>query len=243
MNYLKHTITVCSILLASFIWGWKQDSISSKINSLLSKKAFFLQEEKTEKEQLPLAENQERLNPEQAPTNQPIEPEANNPYKALMDLERKSKPSQPNSLVETLDSIRPNKIDDKKQIQKNAYFEKLSQQLKELRGENVKQNSSPSAVEAAPYPPSPYPSSAYPTSPYPPSPYGNTPYNPSSAAPAWNAQGQPDQIPQYPQANYIQQPPSPDYQQMMQNQAAGSMYEYGNPSPYEAPDYNAEATE
>ena len=41
----------------------------------------------------------------------------------------------PNAMVESLNSAAPGAIDTRQVIQRNAYFEKLSQQLRELKGE------------------------------------------------------------------------------------------------------------
>jgi len=48
-------------------------------------------------------------------------------------------PSQSDKLSKALDSIKPGQIEDKKLRKRNLYFEKLSQQLKELQGQQKNQ--------------------------------------------------------------------------------------------------------
>lgn len=49
----------------------------------------------------------------------------------------------PTNFGSTMDSISANQVDDKQIIKRNAYFEKLSQQLKELQGKNQVQTPEP----------------------------------------------------------------------------------------------------
>ena len=74
-----------------------------------------------------------------------------NPYQRFLQESGQAVPSPtPNSLRDTIDSIRPGESTDEQHIRRNAYFEKLSQQLKELRGDQ-------NAEQAPPPPEAPVP--------------------------------------------------------------------------------------
>lgn len=70
------------------------------------------------------------------------------PYERFL-RESAQKPSTEGSIADTMDSIRPGEVTEEQQVRRNAYFEKLSQQLQELRGDAPPDADSDEAQEAA----------------------------------------------------------------------------------------------
>jgi hypothetical protein len=137
-------------------------------------------------------------------------------------------------LSNTLDSIRPGQIEPRKLTQRNAYFEKLSQQLRELQGGNVSPQPSPQA--------SPAPGYAAPGYPQQPSAFAPPPNLGAGAAwpnAAENAgvQPPPEANPPYPDPRIGMDQLTPGEQQMLPDQ---QMEQNSDEEPYEEDDGTVE---
>jgi len=125
------------VIVAAFLYGYKRDSVSYWAERARHK----VSQESTVK----APEDAPALAPapvEKGPVKIAPLPAAANPYQDAMNAYRRmgnaavpQNMRAPGSFVNTLDSIQPGAVTNDQVNRRNAYFEKLSQQLKELRGE------------------------------------------------------------------------------------------------------------
>lgn len=154
----KRYLFLMLILGAAFIWGYKRDTIFLAINQFSGRvKEAHTEEARNEETHAketssPAAKTETPVpaaalplpamhTPQTAPQAAKAPP-PENPYQRLMNMtnpgSQASPPESPKTgaLANTLDSIRRSGIEDQQIMRRNAYFEKLSQQLKELKGES-----------------------------------------------------------------------------------------------------------
>ena len=141
MGKFNGYLLISLVVLGAFVWGYKRDSISLWLarNNKGADKAKEAPPDKAEPKPeavpvtaVPAAKEQSRpislpANPYQALARNPMQPAAT----------PGARPYPSSGLTQTLDSIQPGEITDNQIIRRNAYFEKLSQQLKELKGETA----------------------------------------------------------------------------------------------------------
>lgn len=135
--------TLFAVLLVAFVWGYKREDLFAMWTTVTTLGSSSDSEEAVTPgvtEQPVVIEPGQPIAPPVIAQQPPVQPPP--PFAA------KAAPQQP-SLTETLDSIRPAQVQPEQITQRNAYFQKLSQQLKELQG-----GSPPPAVgQNAPFPP------------------------------------------------------------------------------------------
>ena len=140
-------LTILAALTFAFAWGYKRDD-------LLAYWRAFNEPPKVEAPP-PVASVAE------VPVAPPVQPPAVPPTRGNAAAQANMMPPvappvhKQEELTNTLDSIRPTQIQPEAITQRNAYFEKLSQQLKELQGgaPNSAPNPDPGAVPPPPPPP------------------------------------------------------------------------------------------
>jgi len=134
MNRAKGPIFIGLLALSAFLWGYRRDLIKTGWFNFLSP---FFSSEQTETQAKSVVTTDK-------PKERPVVTKAPNPmnaadvYKQLSVVGAKPppRPIRKNpSFSETLQSIKAGKVGEKKKAKRNLYFEKLSQQLKELQGQ------------------------------------------------------------------------------------------------------------
>lgn len=116
------------ILVLAFVWGYKRDA-------LLQAWASWGTAAPAESS-APVAQSLAAEVPVAPPPTAPAQPGLAPPPRAPAPPPGPAAQNPPtqNNLTTTLDSIRPGQIQQEQIVQRNAYFEKLSQQLRELQG-------------------------------------------------------------------------------------------------------------
>ena len=166
MSNAKNIGVVGLALLLAFIFGYKRDLLSNAFKQsdrAVSDTAPDLDtpgkketERKVKRVQPSHAVTREKGAKKVTPrkvinnTSQP-----HNPYAAMMKAAAEARKKRGETLSGTMDSIRSGSIGEARKVQRNAYFDKLSQQLKELRGEGPagkesKEDDQPSAIDETP---------------------------------------------------------------------------------------------
>ena len=146
MNQFRGPALISTVVLLAFLWGYKKDALHGTFTSRSPEPA-PVEEAKplhapvaapAVAKQLSIPAAAKPYAPPQMakpvqPTQgqKPFTPPAN-PYANLASKYGKKH----TSMAETFEAIRRNSVDQKQVIQKNAYFRKLSEQLKQLRGED-----------------------------------------------------------------------------------------------------------
>ncbi len=166
-------ITVAVLLGVAFLWGYKQEALLAAW-------------ENTAPEPAPAGAPEPVAAPAPPVPGQPVV--ASNPVPVVPNTAPGSPFSppagtaarQPNTFGSSLESIRPGQIPQEQITQRNAYFDKLSQQLRDLQGGTPQQPGElpappPPPIEAPPPPPG-YPGSFPPDGAPPGFPDGNNPY-------------------------------------------------------------------
>lgn len=145
MAHLKGPILIAAVVCCAFLWGYQQNSLRDMFARIRS-----VPKSEPVAEPVPqVAEAPQQVKPPAAAANTaylsvpfPQQPAANaappppppvNPYAALGKAS--AGPRQNGNLAATMDSINSGEIQDEQVVRRNAYFEKLADQLKELRGE------------------------------------------------------------------------------------------------------------
>ena len=164
MTQLKGPLLIAAIVCAAFLWGYQGDSLKNWFNrsaeAPVSPEPPVQQQAvapPSEPKPVPPPASANYLSvpfPQQGFGKAPAPGVPANPYAALNKAA--SPPGQSGSLAQTMDSINSGQIQDEQVVRRNAYFEKLAEQLKELRGESPPPTAPPSpsaepATEA--YPP------------------------------------------------------------------------------------------
>ncbi len=140
MEKIKGPVLITSFVLAAFIWGLGKDSITLWAHNLKSSLAFSSASKlpsgnPSSADAQSLAVNQESAfkNPEATGLHN-FMPAGDSPGTAQRHLNQASnqRPGRPapGNLSETLDAIQPGAVTDEQITRRNAYFEKLAQQLK-----------------------------------------------------------------------------------------------------------------
>ncbi|MFN8389590.1 MAG: hypothetical protein U0136_04810 [Bdellovibrionota bacterium] len=136
----KGPITIVGLLCVAFLWGYSKDSLLAKWAGWQSA-ADSAPVPQAQPVVPPATNVPEQKRPQVAPPPIAAMPAAvNRPPQAGLPLPT---PSPGAALANTLDSIRPGQIEPQQITQRNAYFEKLSQQLKELQGGGPTANGTP----------------------------------------------------------------------------------------------------
>ncbi len=141
MDQLKQTAFSVTIVIAAGFWGYGGDNFMNEVDTLVTDltaeapEEIPAEEETTKNATSPLAKSKQAASspyPPAPPQGQrPVRPGAsaplggNNPYASM---------GKPASLAGTMDSIRPGRIQNQQRQKRNLYFERLSQQLKDLQG-------------------------------------------------------------------------------------------------------------
>ena len=132
----KGRLIIIALLFSAFAWGYKQDALVASWRSW--------------REPAPQPPPAEQTTPTTPPAVQPVTPnntalypttpnnsvviQPENPAVASDPVPPAQNTGEKNALSDTLDSIRPGQIQQNQIVQRNAYFEKLSQQLRDLQG-------------------------------------------------------------------------------------------------------------
>lgn len=138
MGQLTKILFATALMVASALWGYSGDTFLENLASLKTRTiSWFKSSEKpapveTTPAQAASSESGIVAVSPQGNGANPFQQAAQNPYAQLMGG---AKPAA-GTLSKTLDSIRPGQVQETQKVQRNAYFEKLSEQLKQLQGEN-----------------------------------------------------------------------------------------------------------
>lgn len=148
-------VAISIVLFVSFLWGYKREMFSGAISNPPKSQPLTPTEpaQVAKPSAVPTGIITQVANPTpvakipsivvpktvEEPESEPAPPvEYTQPHNPYEELSRKLKEQQANnteSMAETFGSIRRDKIDEAQALQKNAYFRKLSEQLKELQGQ------------------------------------------------------------------------------------------------------------
>ncbi len=184
MRFNKSTGLLVFVVLLAFSWGYKREEIG---RFLADPSRFFrrssnpppatadsssLKDGSLKDRAVPPASTDPRALPVPLPTaalpsnltarapDLALHPAPKSYSEYMSEHGKKVGPGTGNTLANTLDSIRPGEVDSAQVDRRNAYFDKLSQQLQELKGEPPPKNTPapvPSAgPEFAPLPANPY---------------------------------------------------------------------------------------
>ncbi len=153
MPTLKGPLLIVAVICASFFLGYKQDVLISGIES--SWESWRTSRDSTVSSSIPSRPTTDeaggtssQISPAPAVSSSPYPP---SPYPVGKGSSSSPTPPQKNPKRESLDSIAPGSVQPKQEQQRNLYFEKLSEQLRELRGESP---------PSSPPPPAPSPTSS-----------------------------------------------------------------------------------
>lgn len=136
----KRYLFLMLILGAAFTWGYKRDTIFAAIDQFSGHTKEALAPTAKTETPVPAALPPPVMHPPQIPPQAAKAPPPENPYQRFMNManpgsQASTQSPKTGALANTLDSIRRSGIEDQQIVRRNAYFEKLSQQLKELKGE------------------------------------------------------------------------------------------------------------
>jgi hypothetical protein len=123
---LKGPILIISVICISFVLGYKQDTLFSELRSMWATWKPLAQSDDTITKQTPGAIQQIPLIEQRQSSTQ-------SPNSAFY---KKPEPQHGEiNKIESLESVTPGSVQPRQEMQRNLYFEKLSEQLRELRGE------------------------------------------------------------------------------------------------------------
>ncbi len=141
MSQFRGPALISAIVLVAFVWGYKKDAMH---DALASRAPQPIEEAPVAPLATPPTVAAPSVyRPAVVPNMKPPvttkqaapAPAFTPPKNPYADLAQKYGRKSP-SMAETFDAIRRDSVDQKQIIQKNAYFRKLSEQLKQLRGED-----------------------------------------------------------------------------------------------------------
>lgn len=152
MNQATKIFLAVTIMFGSAVWGYAGDRFGDNLHNLKGRiKDWFTssspaQQETAQENSQPLApassepsaapalpNNTVAISPTKPANSNPFQQAATNPYAQFLSSPQKGNNS---NLNKTLDSIRPGQVQEGQEVKRNLYFEKLSEQLKQLQGEN-----------------------------------------------------------------------------------------------------------
>ena len=157
MSNAKNISIISIALLLAFVLGYKRDLLSNTISETQKKVTKAAEDLKPatsdnveSSPSLPVAKQEPQPQaPRKIPSGVVIDQRStpHNPYAEMMKAAAEARKKHSESMSGTLDSIRGGEIGEARKVQRNAYFDKLSQQLKELRGENPPPNKPQAQVD------------------------------------------------------------------------------------------------
>ena len=149
MSQLKGAIAVGVIVFLAFFTGYKQDALERLWQRMLAANPDPVQPVK--QDAVLVQSGADAVSPPAETVPIPAPPQGEKQAQPAHGL---NPMGSQDSLRRSLDAIRPNKVPEERRQYRNAYFDKLSQQLKELQGE------APPQTSTSP-PPPPAPAAAY----------------------------------------------------------------------------------